>query len=138
VTAPIVGSPQTILFVIEKPNARAEVSLMLKDDGFTVLLASTPEEAIQISSDYAGTIDLLLTEAMMPEMSGPALARRLMQQRTTLRVLMITYYANGDLLVLNHGWHMVKGLAVAGVLREAVNATLHSSDGQPPDEFDTN
>jgi CheY-like chemotaxis protein len=130
-------APETVLVVIDKAIVLADVSSILKNDGFTVLSASTPEEAIRISLHFAGTIDLLLTEAMMPGMSGPDLARELITQRTKLRVLMMTGYANGQVLILNHGWHLVKIPSVAGALREAISATLHCPDGQPPDEFDT-
>ena len=53
---------ETVLVVDGTPSVLAEVSLILKTSGFTVLSASTPEEAIQISLDFDGTIDLLLTE----------------------------------------------------------------------------
>jgi len=128
---------ETLLVVSNTASVLADVSFILNDDGFTVLSASTPEEAIRISENTTGPIDLLLTEAMMPGMSGPDLARKLMQQRQQLPVLMMTGYANGELLILNHGWHMVKAPSVAKVLRDTVNATLHSLDGQGPDEFDT-
>jgi DNA-binding response OmpR family regulator len=68
------------------------VSLILKNAGFTVLSASSPEEAMQISLDFAGTIHLLLTDVMMPRMSGPDLAKKLVKERTGLRVMMMTGY----------------------------------------------
>jgi FixJ family two-component response regulator len=53
---------------------------------------------------------------MMPGMSGPDLAKKLTVQRTRLRVMMMTAYANGELLILNYGWHMVQKPSVAKVL----------------------
>jgi two-component system cell cycle sensor histidine kinase/response regulator CckA len=100
--------------------------------------ASTPEEAIQISLDAPGTIDLLITEVMMPGMSGPDLAKKLIAQRNKLRVMMMTGYADGELLVLNYGWHMIEKPSIAKVLSEKVKAILHSPDrSQGVDKFDT-
>jgi two-component system cell cycle sensor histidine kinase/response regulator CckA len=130
-------APKTILLVIDKAHVLADISLILRNDGFVVLSASTPEEAVEISLTFAGTIDLLLTEVMMPRLSGPDLARTLMAQRANLRILMMTGYVNGQLLVLVHGWHMVKGPSVAKVLQEAVYDILNSPDGQASNEFDT-
>jgi two-component system cell cycle sensor histidine kinase/response regulator CckA len=131
-------APETVLVVDSTASSLAGVSLILKNSGFNVLSASTPEEAMKISADFAGTIELLLTEVMMPGMSGPDLAKKLMVQRTRLRVMMMTGYADGELLILNYGWHMVQKPSVAKVLSEKVKAILHSPDrSQGPDLFDT-
>src|ERR1700688_835383 len=102
----LVVATETILVVDDTPLVLSSVSLILKNAGFTVLSASSPEEAIQISRDFAGTIHLLLTDVMMPRMSGPDLAKKLVQERTGLRVMMMTGYTGGDLLVLNYGWQL--------------------------------
>lgn len=85
-----IDAPETILVVFDKANVLAGVSLILKNDSYIVLSASTPKETGQISLDFTGTIDLLLTEPMMLKLSGPDLARTLTQQRAKLRVLMMT------------------------------------------------
>jgi DNA-binding response OmpR family regulator len=134
---PIVA-PETILVVDDTAVVLEAVSLILKNAGFTVLSASSPEEAIQISLDFAGTIHLLLTDVMMPRMSGPELADKLVAQRTKLRVMMMTGYTGGNLLVLNYGWQLITKPFVPEVLREKVNDILHSPDrSQGTDRFDT-
>jgi DNA-binding response OmpR family regulator len=128
---------ETILVVDDTPTVLAAVSSMLQKAGFTVLSASTPEEAIQISLDFAGTIHLLITDVMMPRMSGPDLANKLIEQRAKLRVMCMTGYPSGDLLILNYGWHFLKKPFVASALREKVDAILHSPDrSQGTDHFD--
>ena len=63
---------------------------------------------------------------------------KLVAQRTKLRVMMMTGYPGGDLLLLNYGWHMLKKPFVATVLREKVDAVLHTPDrSQGMDHFDT-
>ena len=134
---PIVAS-ETILVVDDTPLVLESVSLILKNAGYTVLLASSPDEAIKISLDFAGTIDLLLTDVMMPGMSGPDLATKLVEQRTKMRVMMMTGYTGGDLLVLNYGWQLITKPFVPKLLREKVNSVLHTPDrSQGMDHFDT-
>ena len=133
-----IAAPETILVVDDTPIVLAGVSLVLKNAGFTVLSASTPEEAIQISLDFAGTIHLLLTDVMMPGMSGPDLATKLVERRAKLRVMLMTGYAGGDLLILNYGWHLITKPFVPKILIEKINSVLHTPDrSQGMDHFDT-
>jgi two-component system cell cycle sensor histidine kinase/response regulator CckA len=134
---PVVAT-ETILVVDDTASVLDSISAMLKKDGFNVLSASSPEQAIQISLDCPGTIDLLLTDVMMPKMSGPDLATKLLEQRTKLRVMLMTGFAGGDLLILNYGWHLIKKPFVPSALREKINAVLHTPDrSQGMDHFDT-
>jgi len=129
---------ETILVVDDSPMVLEAVSVILKKAGFTLLSASSAEEAIQISLDFVGTIHLLLTDIMMPGMSGPDLANKLIEKRADLRVMCMTGYADGDLLLLNYGWHLIKKPFVSALLREKVDAILHSPDrSQGTDHFDT-
>ena len=131
-------TPETILVVDDTPLVLSSVSLILKNAGFTVLSASSPEEAIQISLDFAGTIHLLLTDVMMPRMSGPDLAKQLMKERAGLRIMMMTGYTDGDLLVLNYGWQLITKPFVPALLREKVDNVLHSPNrSQGTDHFDS-
>jgi DNA-binding response OmpR family regulator len=129
---------ETILVVDDTPLVLESVSLILKKAGFTVLSAASPEEAVQISLDFPGTIHLLLTDVMMPGMSGPDLATKLVKQRTELRVMLMTGYAGGDLLILNYGWQLITKPCVPAVLREKINDVLHTPNrSQGTDHFDT-
>src|ERR1700685_997511 len=118
------ATPETILVVNDNPGVLADVSLILTNGGLTVLSASSPEAALKISEEYVGTIHLLVTAVQMPGMSGPDLAKRLIGQRKSLRVIMLDGYGNGELLLLNYGWNIVKRPSVAQVLREKVNEIL--------------
>jgi len=129
---------ETILVVDDTPIRLAGVSSILKNAGFNVLSASSPEEAIKISRDFAGTIHLLLTDVMMPTMSGSELAQKLVEQRRDLRVMMMTGYDGGELLVLNYGWQLIDKRLVATALSDEVNAILHSPNrSQGTDKFDS-
>jgi two-component system cell cycle sensor histidine kinase/response regulator CckA len=73
---------------------RVIVSAVLRRQGYQVLEASTPRGATEIFEQHGRQIDLLLTDVVMPEMNGPALAQRLIADRPELKVLFISGYAD--------------------------------------------
>ena len=87
-------SRETILLVEDEDAVRVIVSAVLRRQGYQVLEASTPRGACDIFEQHAPDIDLLLTDVVMPEMNGPALAQRLVAVRPELRVLFISGYAD--------------------------------------------
>ena len=87
-------SRETILLVEDEDAVRVIISAVLRRQGYQVLEASTPRGACDIFEQHAREIDLLLTDVVMPEMNGPALAQRLVAVRPELRVLFISGYAD--------------------------------------------
>jgi len=85
---------ETILLVEDEDQVRVIVSTVLRRQGYNVLEAATPTVAMSTFARHNGAIDLLLTDVVMPEMSGPALAQRLIGLRPELRVLFISGYAD--------------------------------------------
>ena len=59
---------------------------------YAVLEALDPDDALRLGGSHPGPIDLLITDVVMPRMSGPDLARRLRAGRPTLRVLCMSGY----------------------------------------------
>jgi len=92
---------ETILLVEDEAAVRALVSGVLQSSGYTVLVASSGQEAVALSAQHPGTVDLLLTDVVMPEMSGPQLAERLARTRTQMKVLYISGYT--DDAIVHHG-----------------------------------
>jgi signal transduction histidine kinase/ActR/RegA family two-component response regulator len=88
---------ETILFVEDEASVREVVSHMLRDLGYEVMVAEGGEAALQISREYRGVIDLLVADVVMPNLSGPALADRMLRQRPTMRVLFASGYAEDAL-----------------------------------------
>ena len=66
----------TVLLVEDEAVVRTMAERALSHAGYTVLAAATPSEAIALFADHALSVALLLTDVVMPEMHGPALARR--------------------------------------------------------------
>jgi CheY-like chemotaxis protein len=85
----------TILITDDEESVRTLVRRVLLAAGYRVLTAETPEAAIDICRTYAGAIDLLLTDVIMPQMSGPELAEAARQMRPELPVLFMSGYT-GD------------------------------------------
>jgi two-component system cell cycle sensor histidine kinase/response regulator CckA len=88
------GDGETILLVEDQDAVRVIVGATLLRHGYKVIEAATPRGACQIFEQRGSSIDLLMTDVVMPEMNGPALAQRLVAERPELRVLFISGYAN--------------------------------------------
>jgi DNA-binding NtrC family response regulator len=84
---------ETVLLVEDEYSVRLVITTVLRRQGYHVLEAATPRHATELFEEHAGRIDLLLADIVMPEMSGPALAQRLIAVRPELRVLFISGYA---------------------------------------------
>jgi two-component system cell cycle sensor histidine kinase/response regulator CckA len=93
--------PETILVVEDETSVRTLASRILRDRRYTVLEASNGKEALEIAQNYQGEIDLVLTDVIMPGMSGTELASRLKSVRPGSRVLYISGYTNDT--VVHHG-----------------------------------
>jgi PAS domain S-box-containing protein len=92
---------ETILVVEDQPEVRAVTSEMLHAYGYTVLEASGGSEAIAMGRQHAGVIHALLTDVVMPEMSGREVAARLKADRPDLRVVYTSGYT--DNAIVHHG-----------------------------------
>ena len=82
----------TILLVEDEPDVRILAEEILRMHGYTVLVAADPVEALGHAGLHAGPIALLLTDVVMPEMSGVELAERLRARDPALKVLYISGY----------------------------------------------
>ena len=89
---PVAGGTETILLVEDEPLILEMATAMLTPLGYTVLPAATPATALRLAREHAGTIDLLLTDVVMPEMNGRDLAARLVEIRPGLRRLFMSGY----------------------------------------------
>jgi CheY-like chemotaxis protein len=85
---------ETILLVEDETQVRELVAQVLRASGYTVLSAAGPAAALTLSDRYPGPIHLLLTDVVMPEMSGRELCRRLKSLRSRTRVLYMSGYTD--------------------------------------------
>ena len=92
-SAPPPGGQETIVFVEDDASVRGIGIRILAEQGYHVLEAASGAQALQVAAEHAGPIHLLITDLVMPQMSGTDLARRLREQRPKTRVLYTSGYA---------------------------------------------
>ncbi len=89
----LVGSG-TILLVEDEDGVRNSAAEYLTESGYTVLQASGGTEALQMAEQYPQPIDLLLTDLVMPQMSGTDLAKKIAEMRPAIRTIFVSGYSN--------------------------------------------
>ncbi len=88
----------TVLLVEDDEEMRQLSREILEAQGYHVLEAQDGEAALELSEGHAGPVHLLLTDMVMPRMTGRQLAERLRSSRSEMRVLFVSGYA-GDMVV---------------------------------------
>ena len=85
--------PMSVLIVDDEGSVRQFVDRALREAGYTTTVVSDGPEAIKVAATL-DPLDILVTDLMMPEMTGDELARRLRQSRQDLKVLYLTGYSD--------------------------------------------
>src|SRR6266702_530342 len=98
---PVVGGTETVLLAEDEAPVRAVARQVLERHGYTVLEAPSAEAALDVAERYSGTIHLLLTDVIMPGLSGRDLAVRLATLRPEARVIYMSGYT--DDAITRHG-----------------------------------
>jgi two-component system, cell cycle sensor histidine kinase and response regulator CckA len=105
-----VAGHETILLVEDEGDILEIGQMMLENLGYRVLTAASPGQALRLAEHHGDTIDLLITDVIMPEMNGHDLAERLQQRHPHLRVLYMSGYT-ADVIahhgVLDDGVHFI-------------------------------
>ncbi|RME47524.1 MAG: response regulator [Caldilineae bacterium] len=86
------GGGESILLVEDDPQVRAVTREILTDAGYRVLEAENGPSALDVAGRHSGDIHLLLTDVVMPDMSGTLLAQELRKRRPALKVLFMSGY----------------------------------------------
>ena len=92
---------ETILFVEDDIQVRELVRMVLQAQGYNLLEAKNGQQALRLVDSHNGPIDLLLTDVIMPGMSGTVLADQLVQLKPTLKTLFMSGYT--DNMIAQHG-----------------------------------
>ena len=92
---------ETVLLVEDATAVRAAVQQILERQGYTVVAAPDGESALQLIASHPAPLDLLITDVVMPGMSGPDLATRFSVLRPDARVLFMSGYASDA--IVRHG-----------------------------------
>lgn len=118
---------ETVLVVEDEGPVRELVKLLLQEAGYRVLVAADPQEALHLEHNYSGPLDLLLTDVVMPHMSGQELAREVLLRRPTLRVIYMSGYSEDVVLYINlvdAGVPLIEKPFAPAILLQTVRRTL--------------
>jgi PAS domain S-box-containing protein len=130
---PVRGGAETVLVVEDEEIVRSLVREMLGGLGYTVVEARDGGEALEVLSSAAGAVDLVITDLVMPRLSGRELARRVAELRPGTAVLLVSGYA-GDAASANGplepGTAFLEKPFTAPELAEKVRALLDSAQTQ--------
>ncbi len=126
------GRGETVLVVDDSPGVRMLVCAMLSEHRYRTLEAATPEAALALCERHSGEIDVLVTDVVMPQMSGRDLAMRLRRDHGIRRVLFMSGYENEIVAhhgVLEEGVHLLQKPFLEGDLLTKLRAVLDGVDG---------
>jgi hypothetical protein len=88
---------ETILLVEDEDGVRRVVETMLKRHGYNVLSSASSKDALAAAGQHAGVIHLLITDMVMPGMSGRKMAECLVESRPNIKVLYVSGYGDASL-----------------------------------------
>jgi two-component system cell cycle sensor histidine kinase/response regulator CckA len=117
----------TILAVDDDRSVLGLLDHALRDAGYRVLLADGGRAAVEVYEDVDGMIDLLLTDVIMPDLTGPVLAERLRARQPNLQVLFISGFHDADMVqrfVTNRGFTLLAKPFTMDALLRAVQDSL--------------
>jgi PAS domain S-box-containing protein len=135
VLPPLHPGNETVLLVEDEPEVRSLVQRILKTQGYTVVTAANPDEALAISREFKGRIELMVTDVVMPGMSGLQLAERLLPTRPDMRVLFVSGYtddAMGPLGILEPGKAFLQKPFTPAALARKVREVLDARTTEHP------
>ena len=125
------GGTETILVVEDEPAVRLLARRILESSGYRVLAAANGGEALLLCEQRVGAIGLVLTDVVMPQMSGRALVDRLSEICPGLTVLFMSGYTDNAIVhhgVLDEGTHFIAKPFTARALLEKVRLVLDGAD----------
>ncbi|MEA2135850.1 MAG: two-component system, cell cycle sensor histidine kinase and response regulator CckA [Solirubrobacteraceae bacterium] len=118
---------ETVLLCEDEPTLRRLAEMILTEDGYTVLAAGRPSEALALASAHPGPIDVLVSDVIMPDMPGPELAERLRVVQPAASVVFMSGYTAetiGTHATLPHGSAFLQKPFDASSLPRAVRDIL--------------
>ena len=127
---------ETVLVVEDEDTIRSLASNVLQSHGYRVLEALSARDAMRLSEKEGGAIDLLLTDVVMPQISGRELAERLLVLRPGIKVLFMSGYTDDAVIrhgVLQEGTAFLQKPFVPNDLARKVREVLDATHGRPAD-----
>ncbi|HEY1263059.1 MAG TPA: PAS domain S-box protein [Terriglobales bacterium] len=129
---------EIILLVEDEEAVRKSAAEYLKENGYTVLVASSGPEALDLARGSMGNIDLLVSDLVMPKMSGPQLAEKIRAERPEIKIIFMSGYSNNLLPTVENAGHVLLhkpfrlaalGACVRKILDSARKASAATAQG---------
>lgn len=121
---------ETVLVVDDESSLRDLITAILQPLGYTILEAGSGAEAIQKSDSFAGRIDILLTDVIMPGMNGKELAKTIAARRPETKIIYMSGYTDNAIAhhgVLDQGIVLLEKPITADKLTNILGATRSSA-----------
>jgi len=131
IPAPRARSHETILFVEDDPAVRGLMTLVLSEQGYAVMTATDGEDALRVAQPLLASIDLMITDIVMPRMNGRELADRMRKLRPDLKVAFMSGYTNDTVAyqeVVEKGIELIEKPIKPDLLLARVYDILHGKD----------
>src|SRR5712691_8971649 len=124
---------ETVLLVEDNEKARGLVARILRESGYDVHDAGLPEDALRFCEEYEGPIHLLLSDVVMPQMSGPTLSKQILERRPETRALFVSGYIESadDVDIVSSGADFLQKPFTPAELLETVRRVLDEPDKVP-------
>jgi two-component system cell cycle sensor histidine kinase/response regulator CckA len=119
---PGLGGNETVLLVEDEEGVRTLIRQVLERNGYSVLQAAKPKEALELCRQHTAKIDLLLTDVVLAQMSGRELVQEVAPMRPEMKVLYMSGYT--DEAIVQHGvlqpgtWFLQKPFTTQSLLRK--------------------
>ena len=121
---------ETLLLVEDEASVRQASLHFLIRSGYTVLEATDAADALRASRQHSGPIHLMITDVIMPKMSGPKLAEQLAEERPDMKVLFVSGYAENTVLPqgkIDHSRFLQKPFSLKTLARK-IREVLETSE----------
>lgn len=92
------ASKGKVLLVEDDEQVRGFIRMLLTSNGYRVLEARTGAEGLSIAESEGSSVDLLLSDMLLPELSGFDLAQKVLERNPQMKVLFMTGYVEGDIV----------------------------------------
>jgi CheY-like chemotaxis protein len=121
---------ETIMVVEDEPAIRKLIYSILKPLGYNVLQAGNGMEALEQTLEYTGKIDILLTDVIMPKMSGRELAESFMVIKPDTKIIYMSGYTDNEIArhgVLEDGVILIQKPITAGKLMSKISECIDAA-----------
>ena len=121
----------TILLAEDEALIRDFLRKVLKR--YQLLIASDGKQALEIAEQHTGPIDVLLSDIVMPELSGVALARAITAKHPAMKIILTSAYLR-QIWVMDRSWRFISKPYFPAQLLDTVREALHEAEGHAAKE----